>query len=231
MAYLDSTTNGANSATPSVTVPVGAASGVIALGAIGIDSQPDQVDPADLPSGWVELAETDITFDGQTAWLGYKRLSAADAGSYTWGSVGSAADYVCQCMLLSGRHATNPPVVSATAVVNTGGGGTSMTVTANSVTALAGDDLVWVSVPDVNASGAGNGHTAPAGYTKAEDAEFLWANLCMAYKENVGAGATGTVSGSFAYTSNAGYAAWLVRVPAAAGGSSVAKMLASLGVG
>lgn len=213
MAYRSSSTNSGASATPSVGVPAGVQAGDIVIVTINIDATGAAVDPADLPASFVELAETDITFDGQTAWVGYKRLTGADAGSYTFGNVNATADWVCQAYAFSGRHATNPPVVSTTAVLNTGGGGTSVSVTANGVTAVAGDDLLWICSPDVNATGAGNGTTPPATFTEAQDAENLWANSSGAYKDNVSAGATGTVSGTFNYTSNAGYAAWLIRVP------------------
>lgn len=197
-----------------------------------IDSGTAAFDVADWPSGFTELAETKVTFDGQTCAVGWKRLSGADAGSYTFGNIGASADWLAQAFAFSGRHATDPPVVSATAAVNTSAA-SPMTVTANGVTAVAGDDLLWILAPDVNASGAGNGTTPPAGYTETQDAENLWVNLSGAYKENVSAGATGTVSGTFAHTSNAGYAAWLVRVPVSGGGGGgvVVKQLAALGVG
>jgi len=227
MAYRDSTTNSGNSATPSVTVPAGAASGDIAIVAINMDNAANAVDPADLPAGFVELSEGDNTTDGQTSWVGWKRLSGADAGSYTFGSLGAVADWVCQCILFSGRHATDPPVVSAIATNNTNNI-TGTAVTANGVTALDGDDLVWVCSPDVTNASAGNGATPPASYVEAEDAELTWANLAMAYRENVSAGATGTVSGSFAVTATGfGYTAWLVRIPVAAagGGTSILRQM------
>ncbi len=215
MAYRDSTSATGNSATPSVAVPAGVAADDIVIIAISYDLTAAAVDPADLPTGFTELAETDITADGHTAWVGWKRLTGADAGSYTFGSLGSAADWVCQAFAFSGRHTTNPPVVSTTAVQNTAQS-PPVTITANGVTAVAGDDLLWVSVPDVTSSGSGNGHTAPASYTEAEDAELAWSNLSGAYRLNVSAGATGTVAGTFAMSADtAGWAAWLIRIPEA----------------
>jgi hypothetical protein len=215
VAYRDSTTNSGSSATPSVAVPAGVQAGDIVIVAVGIDATAAAFDPADLPTGFTELAETDITLDGHTGWVGWKRLSGADAGSYTFGNVGASGDWVCQAIALSGRHATNPPVASATATGSDTTSADPAAIAANGVTAVTGDDLVWVSVPDVNASGTGNGHTPPASFTEAEDAENLWANLSIAYRENVAAGATGTVTGSFAFTASTGWATWLVRVPAA----------------
>ena len=194
------------------------ASGDIVILFCAIDAQAAAFDPADLPSSFTELIETDITADGHTAWVGWKRLTGADSGSYTFGDVGATADWVCQAFAFSGRHATNPPVASTVNVQNTPQS-SPVTVSANGVTAVDGDDLWWGSAPDVTSSGAGNGHTAPTGYTEAEDSENAWANLSGAYKENVSAGATGTVSGTFALSQDsAGWAAFLIRIPLADAG-------------
>lgn len=233
MAYRDSTTATGNSQTPAVAVPAGVAADDIVLLAAAIDITAAAFDPADWPTGFTELAEADVTLDGQSMAVGWKRLTGADAGSYTFGSVtAGAAPWVCQAVALSGRHVTDPPVVSANATSNAANT-SPVTITANGVTALAGDDLVHFSMPDVNTTGAGTGHTAPAGYTKREDDELTFANLSIATLDNAGAGATGTVAATFTMSGGtAGWAAWLVRVPAAAGGAAPApRMLGSLGVG
>lgn len=220
MAYVDSTSATGNSDTPSVAVPTGVASGDIVILACAIDAQAAVFDTGDWPSGFTELGETDITADGHTVAVGWKRLTEADSGSYTFGALGATADWVCQAVALSGRHASNPPVASSFNVQNTPQS-SPITVSANGVTAVDGDDLIWISGPDVTSSGAGNGHTAPTDYTEREDAENAWANLSLATRENVSAGATGTVSGTFALSQDtAGWAAILVRVPlaGAAGG-------------
>lgn len=219
MGYLSSTTNAGNSATPSTAVPAGVASGTIILLACSIDNTAALFDPADWPTGFTELSEVGTTADGQRMAIGWKRATGADSGSYTFGNLGSSGDWVCQAVAFSGRHATNPPVVSTAATNNTLNA-TPVTVTANGVTAVAGDDLCWVSAPDTNAANNGAGHTPPTGYTERQDAMSGWANLSMATVDNVAAGATGTVSGTFALiggSARAGWAAWLVRVPAASG--------------
>lgn len=216
MAYRDSTSATGNNSTPSVGVPAGVQANDIVIIAISYDMQTAAVDPGDLPSGFTELDETDITADGHTGWIGWKRLTGADSGTYDFGSVGTAADWVCQAFAFSGRHLSNPPVASTVNVQNTAQS-SPVTVTANQVTALDEDDLLWISVPDVTSSGAGNGHTAPTNYTEQEDAENLWANLSGAVRENVSAGATGSISGTFNLSQDtAGWAAWLIRIPKAA---------------
>ena len=220
MAYLSSSTNAGNSATPSTAVPAGVAAGTIVLLACSVDNTAAAFDTADWPAGFTELDEVGTTADGQRMAVGWKRATGADTGSYTFGNLGASGDWVCQAVALTGRHATSPPVVSTAAINNTLNA-TPVTVTANGVTAVAGDDLAWVSAPDTNAGNNGAGHTPPAGYTERQDAMSGWTNLSVATVDNVAAGATGSVSGTFALiggSTRAGWASWLVRVPAAAGG-------------
>jgi hypothetical protein len=50
--------------------------------------------------------------------------------------------------------------------------------------------------------------------------------------DNVSAGATGTVAGSFTLSSGtAGYVTTLIRIPAAAGGGAVSHLLTTMGLG
>lgn len=223
MAYIDSTTNQGQSATPSVAVPTGMAAGYEVILACAIDALDAAFDVGDWPTGFTELGEVDLTGDGHSFALGWKRLTGADSGSYTFGSLTAGSPgWVCQAIAFSGRHDTDPPTIS-TIATNNSANASPVTITANGVTALDGDDLLWIGAPDVRAAGIGNGMTAPSGYTEKEDQESTtdggWANLSMAIKENVSAGATGSVSGSFALTSgSSGWAAALVRIPAAAAG-------------
>lgn len=221
MAYVDSTTGTGASATPAVAVPSGVQSGDIVILVASIDQVDAVFDTADWPTGFTELAEVNLTEDGQSAAVGWKRLTGADSGSYTFGNVGQTADWVCQAIAFSGRHATDPPVI--TSATNNIQNTNPVTVTATGVTAIAGDDLVWISAPDVRPDGIGNGHTAPTNFTEAEDTENAWSNLSIAYRENVSAGATGNISGTFAISSGwSGWAAFLVRIPAAAAGGATA---------
>jgi hypothetical protein len=216
MAYRDSTTATGSNATPAVAVPAGVQIDDIVIVAFTIDASAAAIDGADLPTGFVELAEQDCTADGSTNWIGYKRLTAADTGDYQFGNIGSSGEWVCQAFAFSGRHATNPPVLSTTAVSNTLTN--DPTVTANGVTAVAGDDLLWVSLPDSNANTAGASQATPSSYNAAEAQQNGWSYAAGAYRNNVSAGATGTVGAVFTTPGavTAGYVAWLVRIPAAA---------------
>jgi hypothetical protein len=220
MAYRDSTSNTGNSTTPSVAVPAGVAANDIVIITIGFDTTGGAVDPGDLPTGFVELGEsTALTTDGHTLWVGYKRLTGSDAGTYTFGSIGAANDWVCQAFAFSGRHTTNPPVTSTLATNNTPAN--DPTVTSNGVTAVAGDDLLWVVLPDKTTQGACS-MVAPTNFTEAEDATFGWSAAYGAYRNNVSAGATGSVSAVLTTngTDTAGWGTWLIRIPAAAGAAA-----------
>jgi len=227
MAYHDSTTGSGSSLTPAVAVPnAGGASPLqaddIVILVATIDTATADFATADWPTGFTELAEQALSGDGHTMAVGWKRLTGADTGSYTFGSVGGGTtpDWVCQAFAFRGRHATDPPVVSATALSNAANT-TPVSVTATGVTAVAGDDLLMISAPDVRGSGAGNGHTQPTNYTEREDAENAWSNLAGFTRENVSAGATGNITATLALASDsAGWTAWLVRIPAVAGGAA-----------
>lgn len=232
MAYHDSTTNSGTGTTPSVAVPNGGgasplqADDIVVLAA-STDSVTAVFDTGDWPTGFTELRETTVTNDGQAMAIGWKRLTGADTGSYTFGSLGSSAAWVCQAFAFRGRHTTDPPVASTTASSNAANT-SPVSVTANGVTAVAGDDLLMISAPDVDATGVGNGHTAPTDYTEREDAENGFTNLAGFTRENVSAGATGNITATFALTSgDSGWAAWLVRIPTAdvGGGDPEANLI------
>jgi hypothetical protein len=232
MAYRDSTTATGNSTTPSVAVPAGAAIDDIAILKVNFDNSTGTVG---FPAGFTSFATLRCTADGHTTACAWKRLTAADSGTYDITLTGIAAsNWVCQASLYSGRHTTDPPV-AATTTQNTAAA-SPVSIALTGVTAVAGDDIEWLSGPDVTALNVGNGHTEPGSYTKDEDTENGWANMCCAHRNNVGAGATGTITGSFALSANtAGFNGFVIRVPAAAGGGGGAVLrknsLMRLGVG
>jgi len=219
MAYLDSTTNVGNSTTPSVAVPAGVVADDIVILVASTDHSDGVFEAADWPTGFTELQESVATLDGQVAAIGWKRLTGADSGSYTFGVVNTVSvSWVCQAFAFRGRHTTNPPV--ATAAVNNSANGSPVSVTAGGVTAVEGDDLLWVSAPDVDLSGVVTGHAAPTNYTEKEDYfDADWSALSGATRENVSVGATGDITGTLSLSSqSAAWIAFLVRIPAAAAG-------------
>lgn len=206
------------SSTPAVTVPAGVQIDDIVILAAASDS-PTASFTGTWPAGFTQFADVDITNDGQSAGVAWKRLTAADAGSYTLTSIGSTNDWGIIALAFSGRHTTDPPVADHTE--NSSANTSPVTATAPSVTAVSGDDLAFIVAFDTTAADtASSTTTAPAGYT--EQVDFVsggWAQMEAATKDNVSAGATGSVSSSTTLTGgSAGWSAWNIRIPAAGGG-------------
>lgn len=215
MAYRDSTTGSGSSATPSVSVPSGVVADDIVILVAAIDSSTADFQTGDWPTGFTELVDANITADGHSVGIGWKRLTGSDAGSYTFGNLGSSAEWVCQAFAFSGRHTTNPPVSSTDSIDNTGNN-TPQTPSANGVTAVEGDDLLWLCAPDVDGSGNFSAWSVvPTNFTSAESQENGFSNLLGAYRNNVSAGATGSISGEFTHSNLSGWGCWLIRIPAA----------------
>lgn len=124
------------------------------------------------------------------------------------------------CLAFSGRSGDADPFSGYTSNTNTTANADPITVTATGITATNGDDLCWISCPDVTTTGAGNGHTAPTNFTERCDLEPVGAsqltNLGVATRDAVSAGATGNVSGTFNVTATgAGWISFLVGIKAA----------------
>ena len=216
MAYRDSTATTGYASSGDVAVPSGAAVDDIAIILAQWDGNTGET--FTWPSGFTQLYRS-VQSGPETALVGlaWKRLTAADSGTYTVSMSGSAFDYTILCALFSGRHTTDPPV--ATEVINTTSNTSPVDVTATGVTAVDGDDLLWGAAGDATVLAAGSGFTAPASFTEREDATpDTWSDAAIATRDNVSAGATGDVTGVFTLASGfAGYTAYLVRIPASGG--------------
>ena len=221
MAYRDSTVGTGSSATPSCAVPASVAIDDIVILVASIDSSAAVFDTGDFPTGFTRFADTNITADGQSVGIGWKRLTAADSGSYTFGDVGGSGDWVCEAFAFSGRHTTNAPEHTA-AVQNTGSSNPSPAATG--VTAVEGDDLLMVSALDTAGDASTTLHVAPTNYTEREDTDNVWTCLAGFTRENVSAGATGTITATTVTSpETAGWAAYLVRIPVASAGGRTTK--------
>lgn len=213
MAFLSSTITSGSGTNPSATVPASVVADTIIILLASIDASAAVFDTGDYPSGFTELGETDITHDGQTAAICWKRATGADSGSYAFGDVGSTNDWTVIALAFSDRHTTNPPVASAVNV-NNGANSSPLTTSANGVTAIDNDDLAWLAALDKNNGTSVPACAPPASYTERQDGGAAWTYSAAATRDNVSAGATGTVSGTYTYSAaTAGYAAWLIRIP------------------
>jgi hypothetical protein len=218
MAYRQSTINKANSsAAPSTAVPTGVATNDIIL-LLGSFDQQTATWSGQWPTGFTHLDEVALTLDGQKVGISWKRASGADTGSYTCaGTPGSgvAADWALIALAFSGRDTGNPPVKS-TVASNNSSNASPVTATANAVTAVAGDDLAWLCGPDRNSGTSTTVFTAPTGHTLRQSGDQGFTTVAAATVDNVSAGSTGTVAGSYTLSaSQSGWGVWLVRVPAA----------------
>lgn len=226
MAYRSSSTNSGSSAAPSVAVPAGVVDGDIILAAIVIDNG---ASTATL-TGFTQLFQSAMSaVDGQKVALGWRRASG-DSGSYTWGNSG-AVSYAMAAVAFSGRDASNPP--TATENKQDSSHTSPVSVDATGVTALDGDDLCWIDLPDPN--GGAPTHTAPTGYTLRVDvaANSNFTVIGAATKDAATAGATGTVTGTLTLASGAAaYCGYLVRIPLAAPASTAPlRSLSARGTG
>ena len=217
MAYRDSTVVTVANADPSVAVPSGVQAGDIVILAYSADQA--SYDPSSYwPSGFTELSHYNNTLDGHSTGTAYKRLTGADSGTYTLGGLTGCGSTILIAVAFSGRHVSNNPVDSTDATDDTGNS-SPVTVTANGVTAVDADDLLWVGGLDKTAGICVTSCAPPSGFTECEDSSYIWASISTAYKENVAAGATGTVAGTFTLSVlTAGWVAWVIRIPSDGGG-------------
>lgn len=168
---------------------------------------------ATFASGFAVLNTDSIaTPDGQTFKLAWKLAAGGDTLTIT-GMTSSSK--VAQCSAWSGRDTGNPPV-TATSATNSSSNASPTTVTSNGVTAIASDDLAWFVGLDTSIASATNTLTPPTGYTNqgSGNDSLNFSPIALANKDNVSAGATGTVGGSITHSGNAGWGAYLVRIPA-----------------
>lgn len=185
------------------------------------------------PSGFTQLAkDTWSSPDGQVVFIWWKRAVGSDSLTVT--GMASGVSKLLWCFAWSGRHTSNPPVIS-TSALNTSSNASPTTLTANGVTALAGDDLFWFGALDVTVASSTNTFTQPTGYTSqgsAVDSVDHFDVVAAANKDNVSAGATGTVSGTLTHSGSAGWDAFVIRIPVASGASAFdIPQLGMMGVG
>lgn len=168
------------------------------------------------PTGFTAITALDHTGpDGHTTFAFWKRLDGSEGSTFTATFSGSASDWECHAACWSGRDTGNPPVFTET-TPNTSANSSPVSIALTGVTALAGDDLAWLSALDPVSLGAWS-HTPPSGFTEATDHSASWCANSIAYQDNVSAGATGTITGTGTSAGNtAGFAGWVVRIPTGA---------------
>lgn len=210
MAYRQATVNSGGTSLPTVSVPAGVQAGDTVIIAVTIDDA--TIAPTD-PAGFTVM-DSAIGFgvDVQSARIYYKKLTGADSGSYAMTGSSTANTWVMSAFAFSGRDTVGNPVNSTQTF--TAQTTSPVSVSTTGLTAVAGDDLLVILVPDPNTSNGYAGNwTQPTGYTKPVDQSGS-SGLAGAYKENVTAGATGSLSSSFTLSAGSADAtSWVVRIP------------------
>lgn len=179
-------------------------------------------------AGWTLLdTKSQATPDEQTNLLFVKlNATGSEGATQTWTMSGQNAAQI-EIVALSGRHNTAAETF-VTATQDTTGSAAARTINMNSGTAAAGDDiLTFVSVDQHAAGDVWSFSGWSPSLTERQDVGFGdWCSSGCATRDNVGAGALGSVSVALAHatgTAVAGWTGWVIAVPAAAagGGGSV----------
>lgn len=163
------------------------------------------------------------TPDTKTIRCAWKREGASPPANYAvTNDIGGGDKMVLIATSFSGRHTTNAP--TAVATTQTVAQADPVTIGATGFTAAAGDDALWFAA---QSGGVGEAaftwtYTPPASYTERQDAAAdAYTSGAVATRDNLGAGATGTLSGSMTSgdADNGGWGALVIQLPSAGGGA------------
>ena len=180
-----------------VPVPAGATAGDIAVLGLYLEASGTLT----LPSGFTLKYDSGMIGSVRIV-VAWKRLSAADSGTYSSSGTGLAGS--AGCSLFSGRVATGDPW-DLTSTANA----TGTTVTCAALSPAASGDDLWGGA----SSFAGGTWTPPSGMTERVDSDFDQNSA-----DNIAAGSTGTKT--FTCSGSGQMIAWLgALLPAAGGGS------------
>ena len=200
-----STATGYDPRVPTVAPPSGVAADDIVI--IGFTAA---------PSGFTVLESGTFGGDGAFYWVGWKRAGGSESGYvFTLNAGAGLRRWAISATALSGRSTGGSVITDSTA----GASG------APSITALAGDDLVYFNFADTNSVDGISAFAPPASFTERADLINSWAFMETATQDNVSAGATGTISGT---ETGSGYSTYEVLVAVAApAGDTTAPVLTS----
>jgi hypothetical protein len=231
MAFVSASTPASGNGTAvSIAKPAGISSGDIAVLFVTADVASKTCSS---PTGFTAFSVNgQASPDGQSNFAFWRRFDGGEGANITATIGGSGDDWIAHCLCFSGRHATNPAVAVLT-TPNTSSNSSPVNVTLTGVTAVGGDDIAWWGSLDKTSNTPTWTFTAPSNYTEASDTNNGWCAASVAYRENVGAGATGNITGvATSAGASAGFAGYVVRVPSAAGAASVvgAGLLDSMGL-
>jgi hypothetical protein len=169
-------------------VPAGAAADDIAIVHIWLETASTTI--TGVPSGFT--LDTQVNHSGSTRFWQHrqywKRLTAADTGSYTF-TLSQSDGEMGTCALYSGRVTSGSPYDVATVTASAPAGTETLTnCPSTQITTITdGCDLVWAAFPFFSCAAADK----PASFTQAA---FDVSAVIQAYKENQPPGASGSLT-------------------------------------
>lgn len=177
------------------------------------------------PAGFTEYAQVadTTTPDTKTIRAAWKRAGSSEPATYTVSTdIGGGDKCVLIAVAHSGRHLTTAP--TAVATTQQTAQADPVSIAATGFTATDGDDVIWFAA-QVGSGGEAVflwDYAPPTNYTERQEADAdAYTSGAAATRDNISAGATGTITGTMTSpdATEAGYGAFVIRLPAAAGGS------------
>ena len=223
MAYRSSASAVSNSGTSISATPASVAANDYLGAGLTVDVTGNTITP---PSGFTQQVNNDQAApDGQTHRYFDKIATGSDAFGFT---ISPGNEAVLIVAAFSGRDTSNPRSTAPVATSNTSSNASPVTSTYTGITATAGDDiLVFKSTDHGNSTW---GYTQISGYTERQDAtSTAWSTAAMDTVDNVGAGATGSLSSTITLLTGAdgtGYSGIVVAIKAAATGPAAPGVIA-----
>lgn len=213
-----------------VTAPAGIAAGDVLLAFACIDGAATGGNITTPDADWVSIGSAPhSTFDGQ--WLhGWRRICTS--GNLTWGNFvctdSSLNDLSAACVAYTGVDNTTPLDAASVSTVNSTGSATPRSMPLNGITTVTANAMVvWAGGIDCNVSNDVT-ITQPSGFTNREiygagGGATLYAPQEVSDQIFASAGATGTLTGSAAFTGggSAGLVGWVVALRPAAGAAEI----------
>lgn len=210
---INTAASGGTSITPAAPASVSSADDLIMLFVSDSATDPSPV----WPSGFTSLGSSHHApgAAGNT-WLAAARKPAGTALPGSYAVTHSLTGRTMAVLVAWSGRAASAATVSTS---NSAGTGTSgHTVTLTGLTAVAGDDLVWLACSSTNA--ATLSFATPSTFTEVADQANSNDTLNIAYKDGVSAGATGNVTTTITGGSGSDESGILVALPVSGGGST-----------
>lgn len=219
MAFRSSSANFVTGTTNTVTKPAGVVDGDVLLAAWVADNLTVTMTP---PAGWSQYGSNANIASGSN--LGQVRLfykvASGEGSNYAFTLNSSLENEVC-IGAWSGRAAPSFSASNVAITVVATNNASPYALSSTGLTAGNGDDIAYFIGLRLNNNANAATLTAPTNYiTRNNSSGAHYNDMCMCSRDNVSAGATGTLGGSIASTGNAMSSGVFVIALAAAGGGS-----------